>query len=181
MPGQMGRPIGKCGSSCLTPTWPSARWGDPRSCPRGPTHGQGSPAYGPPILDSPNLSKHQAAPRDTAIPHLHARPTLQGWAGSRGREGMTGPCWPSRAVPWPTLDPEGGFRVNTAPQLHPCAIYTQGTWPPDRRGLMEPRASRDGLACDRALAGGGEIQRAGTASPQQTCCLLCMRDGPEER
>lgn len=48
---------------------------------------------------------------------------------------------------------------------------------------MEPRASRDELACDRRWLAALEVGkcRRQDSQPQQTCCLLCTRDGPEER
>lgn len=139
VPAQMGRPIGKCGGSHLTPTWPSARWGDPRSSPRRLTMGRG--------------------------PAEH---------GSRGM----GPL---------ALSPQCCTMAPAPPSLS-RVVYTPGSWPPDRRGLTEPRASRAGLAGDRALA----VPEVGTSRGQEQPApsrpdapvrwsLLCMRDGPEER
>lgn len=69
VPRQRGRPTGKYGGSCLTPTWPLAACEDPRSCPRAPTHGQtASRAQGPPLLDPSTCPEHQpltGCPRDT--------------------------------------------------------------------------------------------------------------------
>lgn len=97
----------------------------------------------PKPIQAPGCSKGHRHPPSACWPNSAGLGCKQGWGGHDR------PLLALRAAPWPTLDPEGGFRVSTAPQLHPCAMYTQGTWPPDRRGLMEPRAIRDGLACDR--------------------------------
>lgn len=63
-----------------------------------------------------------------------------------------GPCGPLVLCHSPTwiLKVTSGWKQ--PPQPLPCAVYTPVTWLPDRRGLTEPRASRAGLAGDRALA-----------------------------
>lgn len=104
-----------------------------------------------------------------------------GWGGGEG-QAPVGP----QSCTMAHLGPCRWLQDARSPPVSPRAIYTQGTWPPDRRGLMEPRASREELACDRRwLRWRWGNQRAGTASPSRPAvcfaCGMALRKGEAPR